>query len=123
MGRAVGLFACRRFNLFFNFLSMTDKKSMKLRPLEDRIVVQGVDEMETHVSGLIIPDTVNKEKPQKGKVMAVGPGKFDNNGKRIAMEVKVGDTILFTKYGPSEVKVDGKELLILNQSDVLAVLE
>jgi chaperonin GroES len=102
---------------------MTDKKSMHLRPLEDRIVVEGLSEMETHVSGLIIPDTVSKEKPQKGKVIAVGLGRFDNNGKKIPMEVKVGDTILFSKYGPSEVKVDGKELLILSQSDVLAILE
>jgi chaperonin GroES len=107
---------------FLIFNAMTEKK-LKLRPLEDRIVVEGSDEMETHVSGLIIPDTVSKEKPQKGKVIAVGPGKVDNNGKRVPMEVKAGDTILFTKYGPSEVKVEGKELLILNQSDVLAVLE
>ncbi len=102
---------------------MTDKKSLKLRPLEDRIVVEGLNEMETHVSGLIIPDTVSKEKPQKGKVVAVGPGKFDDNGKRVAMDVKVGDTIIFSKYGPSEVKLDAKEYLILSQSDVLAVLE
>jgi chaperonin GroES len=102
---------------------MTDKKNLKLRPLEDRIVVEGLDEMEKHASGLIIPDTVSKEKPQKGKVIAVGAGRIDNNGKKIPMEVKVGDQILFTKYGPTEVKVDGKELLILNQSDVLAILE
>jgi chaperonin GroES len=102
---------------------MTDKKSLKLRPLEDRIVVEGLNEMETHISGLIIPDTVSKEKPQKGKVVAVGAGKFDDTGKRIVMEVKVGDTILFSKYGPSEVKLDGKEYLILSQSDVLAILE
>ena len=102
---------------------MTDKKASKLRPLEDRIVVEAVDEMEKHSSGIIIPDTVSKEKPQKGKVLAVGPGKFDDDGKRIPMDVKVGDVVLFTKYGPTEVKVDGKELLILNLSDVLAVLE
>jgi len=101
---------------------MSDKK-MKIVPLEDRIVVEALDEMEKHSSGIIIPDTVSKEKPQKGKVLHVGPGKFDNNGKRIPMEVKAGDTILFTKYGPTEVKVDGKEYLILNQSDVLAVIE
>jgi len=103
-------------------MSMSEKKSHKLRPLEDRVVVQAVTEEKT-VAGIIIPETVSKEKPQKGKVVAVGPGKFDNNGKRMPMEVKVGDTVLFTKYGPTEVKVDGEELLILNQSDVMAVLE
>jgi chaperonin GroES len=102
---------------------MSDKKTSKLRPLEDRIVVEAADEMEKHSSGIIIPDTVSKEKPQKGKVIAVGAGKFDEDGKRIPMDVKVGDTVLFTKYGPTEVKVDGKELLILSLSDVLAVLE
>lgn len=102
---------------------MSDKASKaKIRPLEDRLVVEAVTE-EKHSSGIIIPDTVSKEKPQKGKVLAVGPGKFDNNGKRIPMEIAVGDVVLFTKYGPTEVKVDGKELLVLNQSDVLAVLE
>ena len=101
---------------------MTDKKS-KVRPLEDRIVVEALEATEKHSSGIIIPDTVSKEKPQKGKVLHVGPGKFDNNGKRVPMEVAAGDIVLFTKYGPTEVKVDGKELLILNQSDVLAVLE
>jgi len=101
---------------------MSEKKA-KLRPLEDRVVVEAVDEMEKHSSGIIIPDTVSKEKPQKGKVIAVGAGKFDENGKRIPMDVKVGDTVLFTKYGPTEVKVEGKELLILSLSDVLAVLE
>jgi len=102
---------------------MTEKKNEKLRPLEDRLVVEAVDEMEKHSSGIIIPDTVSKEKPQKGKVLAVGPGKFDDDGKRVPMDVKIGDTVLFSKYGPTEVKVDGKDLLILSQSDVLAVLE
>lgn len=103
---------------------MSDQKSAhKLRPLEDRVVVEAVAENMVHSSGIIIPDTVSKEKPQRGKVIAVGNGRIDNNGKLIPMEVKVGDMVLFTKYGPTEVKVDGKELLILNQSDVLAVLE
>jgi len=102
---------------------MLDKKTSKLRPLEDRIVVEAVDAMEKHSSGIIIPDTVSKEKPQKGKIIAVGAGRFDEDGKRIPMDVKIGDTVLFTKYGPTEVKVDGKELLILSLSDVLAVLE
>lgn len=102
---------------------MSEKQVHKLRPLEDRLVVEAMEENEKTVSGIIIPDTVSKEKPQKGKVLAVGLGKFDNNGKRVPMEIKVGDIVLFTKYGPTEVKVEGKELLVLNQSDVLAVLE
>ncbi len=102
---------------------MPETKVHKLRPLEDRLVVEALEENEKTISGIIIPDTVSKEKPQKGKVLAVGLGKYDNNGKRIQMEIKVGDIVLFTKYGPTEVKVEGKELLVLNQSDVLAVLE
>lgn len=102
---------------------MTDKISAKIRPLEDRIVVEAVSEETKTVSGIIIPDTISKDKPQRGKVLAVGTGRIDNNGKHIPMEVKVGDTILFTKYGPTEVKVEGKALLILNQSDVLAVID
>jgi chaperonin GroES len=96
--------------------------SPKLRPLEDHIIVEAVVE-ETHSSGLIIPDTVSKEKPQKGKVLAVGPGKFDQSGKRMEMEIKEGDVVLFTKYGPTEIKIGGQELLVLSQSDVLAVIE
>jgi chaperonin GroES len=94
----------------------------KIRPLEDRLVVEAVKE-ETHPSGIIIPDTVSKEKPQKGKVLAVGEGRYDSNGKRVPMDVKVDDTVLFTKYGPTEVKIDGKEYLVLSSSDILAVLE
>lgn len=101
---------------------MSDQKKLALRPLEDRIVVEAVNEMETRASGIIIPESASKEKPQRGKVLAVGDGRFDNEGKRVPMEVKVGDTVLFTKYGPTEVKVEGKELLILSQSDVLAIL-
>jgi len=101
---------------------MDEKIAQKLRPLGDNIIVKAVEE-ETHSSGLIIPETVSKEKPQKGEVLAVGSGKVDNNGNKLPMEVKVGDTILFTKYGPTEIKLEGQELLVLNQSDVLAVLE
>ena len=72
-------------------------------------------------SGIVIPDSA-KEKPQKGKVLAVGPGKFDNNGKRMELTVKAGDTVLFTKYGPTEIKHEGKELLFLSESDVLAII-
>lgn len=102
---------------------MTEKSNLKLRPLQDHLIVEASDESETHSSGLIIPDTVSKEKPQKGKVLAVGPGRLDEDGKRMPMDVKVGDTVLFTKYGPTEVKLDGKEYLVLSQSDVLAIVE
>jgi chaperonin GroES len=93
----------------------------KIVPTSDHIVVEATEE--TTSSGIIIPDTASKEKPQKGKVIAVGPGKVGDDNKRIPMEVKEGDTILFTKYGPTEVKVDGKELMVLNESDVLAILK
>jgi chaperonin GroES len=102
---------------FLIFISMS-----KVIPLDDRIVVEAVSE-EMSSSGIVIPDTASKEKPQKGKVIAVGDGKMSDSGKRIPMTVKVGQTVLFTKYGPTEVKVEGKEYLILNESDVLAVLE
>ena len=101
---------------------MTSKNSLKVRPLEDRLIVEAVVEERTS-SGIIIPETVSKERPKKGRVLAVGPGKLDNDGKRMPMEVKVGDVVLFTSYGPTEVKVDGKDLLVLSQSDVLAILE
>lgn len=101
---------------------MSDKNS-KLRPLEDRIVVEPVTEMENKVSGIIIPDSVTKGKPKKGKVIAVGDGKYDDNGKRIPMDVKVGDLVLLEDWGPTEVKVDGKELYVVGQNHVLAILE
>jgi chaperonin GroES len=94
----------------------------KIIPTSDHIVVEAIEE-ETTASGIIIPDTASKEKPQKGKVIAVGSGKISDDGKRIPLEVKEGDTVLFTKYGPTEVKVDGKEYLVLNESDVLAIIK
>jgi chaperonin GroES len=93
-----------------------------IQPTSDRLVVEAAPE-ETTASGIIIPDTANKEKPQKGKVIAVGPGRMGDDNERIPMEVKEGDIVLFTKYAPSEVKVDGKDLLVLNESDVLAILK
>ena len=94
----------------------------KIAPTSDHIIVETTEE-ETTASGIIIPDTASKEKPQKGKVVAVGPGKLMEDGKRMPMEVKEGDLILFTKYGPSEIKHDGTDYLVLNESDVLAVLK
>lgn len=95
---------------------------MKLKPLQDRILAQRVEEETTTKGGIIIPDTA-KEKPAEGKVIAVGNGKLADDGKRIAMEVKAGDRILFGKYAGTEVKVDGEEYLILREDDVLGVIE
>jgi chaperonin GroES len=95
---------------------------MKVVPTGDHIVVEAVLE-EVSSSGIIIPDTASKEKPMKGKVLAVGPGKLTDDGKRLEMEIGVGDTVLFSKYGPTEVKVDGKNVLILSASDVYAKFE
>lgn len=93
-----------------------------IQPTSDHLVVEPIEE-ETTVSGIIIPDTASKEKPQKGKVIAVGPGKVGDDNERVKMEVSEGDIVLFTKYAPSEIKVDGKDLLVLTESDVLAILK
>ena len=93
----------------------------KLEPLEDRIVVKPGEEEETTVSGIVIPDTA-KEKPQEGEVVAVGPGRFEE-GKRIPMDVKVGDKVIYSKYGGTEVKIEGDEYLILSARDVLAIVK
>ena len=96
--------------------------SVSIKPLEDRIVVKAVEAEQTTASGLVIPDTA-KEKPQEGEVLAVGPGRVDDNGQRVPMDVKVGDRVIYSKYGGTEVKYDGDELLILSARDVLAVVE
>ena len=95
---------------------------MKVRPLHDRIIVQRLDEGEQKVGGIIIPDTA-KEKPQQGKVFAVGDGKVKDDGKRQPLDVKNGDTILFGKYSGQEIKVDGVEYLIMREDEVLAIME
>lgn len=91
-------------------------------PTGDNIVVEPIAETVTSESGIIIPESTSKEKPMRGKVISVGPGKALENGSRMPMDVKEGDTVLFSKYGPTEVKVAGKELLILGNSDVFAVI-
>ena len=96
--------------------------AMKLKPLGDRLVVEPKERESTTASGLVLPETA-KEKPQEGEVIAVGPGRRDEDGKRIAMDVEVGDIVLYAKYGGTEVKIDDKKLLILKESDVLAILE
>ena len=94
---------------------------MKIRPLADRVVVQPMDAPEKQQGGIIIPDTA-KEKPQQGKIVAVGPGKVSDNGTKIAPEVKVGDVVLYGKYSGTEVTVEGEEDLIMRESDILAVI-
>ena len=97
--------------------------SVNIKPLEDRILVQSLEAEQTTASGLVIPDTA-KEKPQEGKVVAVGPGRFDEDGeKRIPLDVKVGDVVIYSKYGGTEVKYNGVEYLVLSARDVLAIIE
>nr|WP_330216760.1 co-chaperone GroES [Chrysiogenes arsenatis] len=95
---------------------------MKVRPLQDRIIVQRIEALQKTESGIYIPDTA-KEKPQEGKVISVGPGKLNENGSKIAPDVKAGDRVLFSKYAGTEVKIDGEELLIMREDDILGVLE
>ena len=92
---------------------------MKLKPLGDRLIVRAIEEEEATASGIVLPDTA-KEKPQKGKVLAVGDGKIDDNGSRVPLDVAEGDEVLYSKYGGTEIKVDGDDLLVLRESDVLA---
>ncbi len=97
--------------------------SVSIKPLEDRILVQPLDAEQTTASGLVIPDTA-KEKPQEGKVVAVGPGRFDDEGEnRIPLDISVGDVVIYSKYGGTEVKYNNEEYLILSARDVLAVVE
>ena len=96
--------------------------SKKLKPLGDRLVVKPIEQEETTASGLVLPETA-KEKPQQGHVEAIGPGRRDEDGKRIEMDVSVGDVVLYAKYAGTEIKIDGQKLLILKESDVLAILE
>ena len=91
----------------------------KLQPLADRVLVKPIEKEEMTKSGIYIPDTV-KEKPQEGKVIAVGPGKMSEDGNRIAMDIKAGDTVIYAKYGGMEIKIDDEELIILRESDILA---
>jgi chaperonin GroES len=95
---------------------------MKLKPLADRVIVRQSDAEEKTASGIVLPDSA-KEKPTKGKVVAVGPGKFDDNGKRMELDVRNGDTVYYGKYSGTEVEVDGQKFVILRESDILGVLE
>ena len=95
---------------------------MNIKPLADRIVVEPIEQEEVTAGGIILPETA-KEKPQQGKVVAAGPGRTDEKGKRVDMEVKVGDKVLYAKYSGTEIKLDGKKVLILRESDILAIVE
>ena len=95
--------------------------SVSIKPLEDRILVQTLDAEQTTASGLVIPDTA-KEKPQEGEVLAVGPGRIDDKGNRVPLDVNVGDRVIFSKYGGTEIKHGGQEYLILSARDVLAIV-
>ena len=101
---------------------MTTATKVAIKPLEDRIVVQASDAESTTASGLVIPDTA-KEKPQEGTVVAVGPGRIDANGNRVPLDVNVGDVVIYSKYGGTEVKYSGQDYLVLSARDLLAVVE
>ena len=96
--------------------------SNSLKPLGSRVVIEPVEQDEVTTGGIVLPETA-KEKPQKGKILSVGPGDRDEGGKRIPMDIKVGDTVLYAKYAGTEIKVEGKKLLIMKESDVLAIVE
>jgi len=96
---------------------------MKITPLDDRVLIEPMSREEKTASGIILPDTAEKERPEQGKVVAVGPGKLSESDKRIPLDVKKGDVVLFTKYGPNEVTLENKEYLIARQEDILAVIK
>jgi chaperonin GroES len=95
---------------------------MKLKPLGNRVVIEPIEQEEMTAGGIVLPETA-KEKPQKGTVLAAGPGERDDDGKHVALDVKEGDTVLFAKYAGTEIKVEGKKLLILRETDLLAIVE
>jgi chaperonin GroES len=103
-------------------LATATKSATKLQPLGDRVVVKPTPREEMTKSGIVLPDTA-KEKPQEGTILAIGPGAFDNDGKRIAMDVEVGQKVLYGKYAGTEFKLDDDELLIVSQKDILAIVE
>lgn len=94
-----------------------------IKPLSNHVFLKPVEEEKTTKTGIVLPDTAEKEKPMKGKVVATGPGKLNEKGERVAMSVKVGDTVLFKKYGPDEVEMDGEKYLVGDEDDILAVME
>ena len=96
---------------------------MNIKPLADHVLIEPIKEEEKTKSGILLPQTAEKERPEQGKVVAVGPGKKNKNGQVIPMTIKVGQVVLFTKYGPNEIKIDGKEYLMAKEEDILAVVQ
>lgn len=94
-----------------------------LKPLHNNVIVKGITQDKTTAAGIVLPDTVDKERPEKGEIVAVGPGKLLDNGKRAPMSVEVGQKVLFKKYSPDEFEVDGQEYLVISENDIIAVLE
>ncbi len=95
----------------------------KLKPLGNKVILEAISKEEKTKSGIIIPDTVDKEKPEQAKVLAVGPGRINKDGSRAKIDVKAGDTVLFSKYSPTEIKLDGKEYLVVSDEDIMAIVE
>jgi len=95
---------------------------MNVKPLHDHVIVRPITKEEVSSVGIVLPETVDKEKPEQGEILAIGPGKLLDNGNRAPMSVKVGDKVMFKKYSPDEIKVDGEELLVISESDIIAVL-
>ena len=98
------------------------KKSMNIKPLHDHVIVKPVTADEVTASGIILPDTMDKERPEKGEIIAIGEGRFSKTGERIPMSVKVGDVVMFKKYSPDEIKIDGEELLVIKEGDIMAII-
>ena len=96
---------------------------MNLKPLNDHVIVKAIAKDEVTKSGIILPETMDKEKPEEGKVVAVGQGKMLDNGQKAQMSVKIGDKVVFKKYSPDEIKVDGEEYLVITESDIMAIIE
>ncbi|MFH0923838.1 MAG: co-chaperone GroES [Candidatus Falkowbacteria bacterium] len=96
---------------------------MNLKPLHDHVIVKAITEDEITKSGIVLPDTVDKEKPEKGEVVAVGAGKLMDNGQRAPMSVKVGDKVMFKKYSPDEIKSEGKDYLVISEGDIIAIIQ
>lgn len=96
---------------------------MKLKPLNNNVIVKASTKEEITKSGIVLPDTMDKEKPEQGEVLAIGPGKLLENGSRSEMNVKVGDKVVFKKYSPDDIKVDGEEYLVISENDILAIIE
>ena len=96
---------------------------MKLKPLNNNVIVKAFSKEEVTKSGIVLPDTINKDKPEQGEVIAVGPGKIMDNGSRSEMTVKKGEQVVFKKYSPDDIKIDGEEYLVINENDILAIIE